>query len=314
MGLGIRAHTGECCAGELRWPRHREPDIMYIQVNGQRIFFDIVGEKLRIAGPRLVEKPTLIALHGGPGFDHQRLRPDLDPLADMAQVLYVDHRGNGRSLPSDPGTWTLERWGDDIRALCDTLGIDKPIVFGNSFGGIVAMSYMIRHPGHAAGVILSSTGAWYDFERIFLAFERRGGPQARTAAENFWRRQSPEDHAEYRRVCSPLYGTRPPSDPHQAERTVANLDVARHFLQPGGEIHTMDLRDALRTVTCPVLVIAGREDPITPPEFSEEIDAHLPPANTELHIFDDCGHGPFRDDPERVAAVMRRWMAALGPS
>jgi proline iminopeptidase len=282
---------------------------MHIHVDGQRLFFDVVGEKLRIDGPRLVEKPTLIAMHGGPGFDHQRLRPDMDALADVAQVLYLDHRGNGRSLPSDPASWTLDRWGDDVRGLCDALGIERPIVFGNSFGGLVAMSYLIRHPGHAAGAILSSSGAWYDFPLIFDAFERRGGPQARVAAENFWRRQSPEDEAEYRRVCSPLYSTRPPSDPHQAARTVANPEVARHFLRPGGELQRMDLRDALAGVDCPVLVIAGRDDPITPPEFSVEIAACLRAATTELHVFEGCGHGPFRDDPDRVWAIVRRWMA-----
>lgn len=286
---------------------------MFIHVDGQRLFFDVVGEKFRIDGPRLVEKPTLIAMHGGPGFDHQRLRPDMDGLADVAQVVYLDHRGNGRSLPSDPGTWTLERWGDDVRGLCDGLGIEKPIVFGNSFGGLVAMSYMVRHPGHAAGVILSSCGAWYDFPLIFDAFERRGGRDARIAAENFWLRQSPEDQAEYRRVCSPLYGTRPPSDPDQAARTIANPEVSRHFLQPGGELHRMDLRPALASVACPVLVVAGSDDPITPPRFSEEIAAHLPRERVELHVFDGCGHGPFRDDPDRVWAVVRRWIATHAP-
>lgn len=284
---------------------------MYVRIDEQRLFFDVVGEKYRIDGPRLVEKPTLIAMHGGPGFDHQRLRPDLDGLGDVAQVLYLDHRGNGRSRPSDPGTWTLERWGDDVRALCDALGIERPIVFGNSFGGLVAMSYLVRHPGHAAGAILSSCGARYDFALIFDAFERRGGPQARVAAENFWLRHGPEDQAEYRRVCTPLYGTRPPSDPHQAARTLPNAEVARHFLQPGGELHRMDLRPALASVTVPVMVIAGREDPITPPAFSEEIAAHLPSASTALHLFDGCGHGPFRDDPDRVWPVVRRWMATL---
>ena len=146
---------------------------MYIHIDEQPIFFDVVGEKFRIDGPRLIEKPTLIALHGGPGFDHQRLRPDLDQLADIAQVIYLDHRGNGRSLPSDPGTWTLDRWGDDIRVVCDLLGIERPFVFGNSFGSLVAMSYMVRHAGHAAGIILSSSGAKYDFASIFAAFERR---------------------------------------------------------------------------------------------------------------------------------------------
>lgn len=284
---------------------------MHLHVDGQRLFFDVVGEKLRIDGPRLVEKPTLVAMHGGPGFDHQRLRPDLDRLADVAQVVYLDHRGNGRSLPSDPATWTLERWGDDVRALCDTLGIEKPVVFGNSFGGLVAMAYLIRHPGHAGGAILSSCGAWYDFPLIFAAFERRGGAQARAAAEGFWLRQAPEDQEAYRRICSPLYGTRPPADPHQVARTIANPEVARHFLRPGGGLHRMDLRAALEAVRCPVLLLAGRDDPITPPEFSVEIAAHLPPASTALHVFDGCGHGPFRDDPDRVWPVVRRWMASL---
>lgn len=286
---------------------------MYIHIDEQPIFFDVVGEKFRIDGPRLIEKPTLIALHGGPGFDHQRLRPDLDQLADIAQVIYLDHRGNGRSLPSDPGTWTLDRWGDDIRVVCDLLGIERPFVFGNSFGSLVAMSYMVRHPGHAAGIILSSSGAKYDFASIFAAFERRGGPAARMAAENFWLRQSPEDLAEYNRVCMPLYGTRPPTDPHQAARTILNLDVARHFLRPGGELQRMDLRPALAAVECPVLVIAGREDPITPPEFSVAVAALLPAQTTELHVFDGCGHGPFRDDPDRVWPIVRRWMGALTP-
>lgn len=286
---------------------------MYVRINEQPLFFDVIGEKLRIDGPRLVEKPTLIALHGGPGFDHQRLRPDLDHLADIAQVIYLDHRGNGRSLPSDPATWTLDRWGDDIRALCDTLGIEKPFVLGNSFGGIVALSYMVRHPGHAAGVIVSSSGARYDFSKVFDAFDRRGGPAARTAAENFWLRQTPADMAEYSRVCLPLYSTRPPADPHQAGRTILNLDMARHFLRPGGELQTMDLRPGLAAVGCPVLVIAGRDDPITPPEFSTDMVAHLPAASTELHVFEGCGHGPFRDDPDRVWPVVRRWMGEHAP-
>ena len=55
-----------------------------------------LGEKLALDGPRMREKPTLIVMHGGPGFDHSAMRPDFDPFADIAQVIYFDHRGNGR--------------------------------------------------------------------------------------------------------------------------------------------------------------------------------------------------------------------------
>src|SRR5215510_9753926 len=130
---------------------------MYVTVNGASLFFDVVGAKLGLTGDTLIEKSTLIALHGGPGFDHLTLRSFLDRLTDLVQVVYLDHRGNGRSLGSPPETWTLAQWGDDVRSLCDQLGIVRPIVFGNSFGGFVAQSYATRHPTHPAGLILSST-------------------------------------------------------------------------------------------------------------------------------------------------------------
>jgi proline-specific peptidase len=284
---------------------------MFITVNGQRLFFDVVGEKLRIAGATLVEKPTLIVMHGGPGFDHARMRPDFDHFADVAQVLYIDHRGNGRSQPSAPATWSLDQWGDDVKALCDTLGIEKPIVFGQSFGGMVAQSYLTRHPGHAAGVVISSSAARMDFSSTYAFFERKGGQKAREIAERFWTQLSDQDLADYMRVCMPLYATAPPADPAQAARSITNIAMMRHFSGVGGEIHRMDFRPALAKAACPVLVIGGREDPITPPHLSEEISSHLPGATTELALFDGCGHGPFRDAPGRVWPRVREWMAAL---
>ena len=107
------------------------PNAVRSRFPAQPIFFDVVGSKLEADGPRMREKPTLIVMHGGPGFDHSGLRGDFDGLADIAQVVYIDHRGNGRSVPSDPATWTLAQWGDDVHAFCDVLGIEKPIVLGS---------------------------------------------------------------------------------------------------------------------------------------------------------------------------------------
>lgn len=284
---------------------------MFVTVNGQRIFFDVVGEKLRIDGPRLIEKPTLIVMHGGPGFDHARMRPDFDHFADVAQVVYIDHRGNGRSQPSDKGTWTLAQWGDDVKTLCDVLGIEKPVVFGQSFGGMVAQSYLTRHPSHAAGVVVSSSAARMDFPATFAVFERKGGAEARAIAERFWARLGDREFDDYVRVCMPLYATAPPADPNQKYRSITNIDMMRHFSAEGGEIHRMDFRAALAKAASPVLVIGGREDPITPPHLSEEIAAHLPKATTEIALFDGCGHGPFRDAPDKVWPVVRRWLAGL---
>src|SRR5262249_25559404 len=108
---------------------------MRIEVNGIRLFFDVEGAKLVPDGPVMREKPTLILLHGGFGSDHSPLKVPMGQFADIAQLVYVDLRGGGRSDWSDPEHWNMEQWGDDVRGLCDALEIEKPIVFGGSLGG-----------------------------------------------------------------------------------------------------------------------------------------------------------------------------------
>ncbi len=80
---------------------------MHVGVNGVRLFFDVEGAQFVPDGPVMREKPTLLLLHGGPGFDHSLYKPAYGALADVAQVIYLDHRGNGRSEagPRNPGHW-----------------------------------------------------------------------------------------------------------------------------------------------------------------------------------------------------------------
>ena len=52
---------------------------MRIEVNGIRLFVDIVGSGLVAAGTSMTERPTIFLLHGGPGMDHTTMKPDFDP-------------------------------------------------------------------------------------------------------------------------------------------------------------------------------------------------------------------------------------------
>src|SRR5208282_5085640 len=148
---------------------------MRVNIGDVRLFFDVEGAKLRPDGPLMREVPTVILLHGGPGFDHSNFKPDFSRLAEVAQVVYLDHRGNGRSDRGDPKKWNLPQWGDDLRAFCDALEIERPVVLGNSFGGMVAMSYATRHPDHPAKLVLSSTAAVSRRDRSLEMFQKRGG-------------------------------------------------------------------------------------------------------------------------------------------
>ena len=131
---------------------------MYLKVNGTQLFFDVVGSSLQPVGHEMKPKPTMIAIHGGPGLDHSYLRP-LDPLGDVAQVIYLDLRGHGRSARHTNEYYQLGIMADDVAALCAELGIEKPIVLGHSAGGFVALSIAVRHPELLGGLILGSTSA-----------------------------------------------------------------------------------------------------------------------------------------------------------
>lgn len=280
---------------------------MYVTVNGARLFFDVEGLGLVPDGPRMREKPTLLLLHGGPGFDHTMFKPAFSALADIVQIVYYDHRGQGRSS-GDPEGWTLAQWGDDVKGLCDALGIERPIVLGGSFGGFVAQAYATRHPEHPAKLILASTAARIVYEEIFAAFERVGGREARDVAEPYWLKPTMERRTKYLEKCFPLYNTRAPSDPDALKRAILRHDVGLAFNGPNNEHGRMDFRADLARVQCPVLVLAGDMDPIVPISLSETMAACLPQHLVRFERFENCGHGVHRDDPERAFRVMREFI------
>jgi len=283
---------------------------VHILVNGVQLFFDVEGGKLVPDGPAMREKPTLLLLHGGPGFDHSIYKPQYSALADIAQVIYLDHRGNGRSEDGPRENWNLAQWGDDVRAFCDVLGIANPIVLGASFGGMVALAYATRHPTHPSKLVLISTeaaGGTHRERRVEL-FERFGGPEVGALARRrFLEVRGHADQASldaWRRLAFPLY-TRTPRDPEVARRAVSRPEVQHWFVKPDGESHTFNMFPDLHRIQCPTLVLGGEDDPMHPIESQADIAAALPAHLVQFERFPNCGHAVVPDAPERAMAVIR---------
>lgn len=279
---------------------------MFVNLGNANIFFDTVGSALKPVGELNEELQTLIVLHGGPGFDHSPMRPYFDRYADTHQVIYLDHRGNGRSS-GEPETWNLRQWGTDVKLFCDKLGIVKPVVFGVSFGGMVAMSYAAQFPEHPSKLILSSTAAKLDLDATYKIMEQRGGSNARAIAERVFTAADDSSMAEYLTACIPLYNTTVDPDAVASRaRAIIRNDVARHFFL--GEMIEMDQLASLTSILCPTLVLAGRHDPITPVSCSEAIAAAISAHLVEFHIFENAGHGVHRDDPTGADQIMRDFL------
>ena len=288
---------------------------MHVSVNGVRLFFEVEGAKFVPDGPIMREKPTLLMLHGGPGSDHSIFRPAYSALADIAEIVYLDHRGNGRSEDGPREDWNLAQWGDDVRAFCDALGITNPIVLGASFGGMVALAYATRHPAHPSRLILISTeaaGGSYRERRVEL-FERFGGPEVGALARRrFLEANGHPDQAwvgAWARLAIPHY-TRIPRDPDMARRAVSRPEVLQWFARPGGEGSRFNFFPDLHRIQCPTLVLGGEDDPIHPIESQADIAAALPPHLVQFERFADCRHACIQDAPEQTLAAIRSFIGS----
>jgi proline iminopeptidase len=286
---------------------------VHVLVNGVRLFFDVEGARVVPDGPAMREKPTLILLHGGPGMDHSGYKPRFSQLADIAQVVYLDHRGNGRSDAGPRESWTLAQWGDDVRAFCEALGIERPIVLGTSFGGMVALAYATRHPSHPGKLILVSTeaaGGSHMAERIAL-FEKLGGPEVGALARRRYLEGQVDDAMlqAWIRLAFPVY-TRTPRDPAAVQRAILHPEVNIWFTRPDGEGRTYDFFPQLARVQCPTLVLGGEEDPMTPIACQEDIAAALPSHLVRFERFAGCGHGVVNDAPDQAMAVIREFIGS----
>ncbi|MGH2602872.1 MAG: alpha/beta fold hydrolase, partial [Dehalococcoidia bacterium] len=255
---------------------------------------------------------TVLALHGGPGFDHAYFKPALSGLADTAQLVYIDLRGQGRSGRPPVETCTLEQMADDAAAFCRTLGIMQPIVLGHSAGGFVALHLAVRHPDLVSRLILIDTAAaTADMGDAMGELERRCGAEARAAAERVFGGDASEAAmADFGRLVFPAYVGDPAKVATVMEavgRSSFNPEVASAYFRH--QAARYDLRDELGKLRLPCLVIVGDRDWLLPPSASRVMAAGIPRAG--LVVVPGAGHFPFLEQSDVIAEAVRHFLGAV---
>lgn len=274
---------------------------MKINVNGAQLFVEVFGPKLVADGARMVERPTVVALHGGPS-DHNHMLPMIAPLLDIAQVVLYDHRGCGRSKEGDPSLWRMNQWADDVHEVCNVLGIEKPIVYGHSFGGMVAQTYAVRHPGHASKLIFAGTGPRFDVTMSAEGFRKQGGDVAARAFSSWVADPNPDTTAEFVTHCRHLYTMSRTMNADAEARTVTNIPLLFDFF--AREIKQFDVTEGLSSVTAPVMILGGAEDPVMPPTYQDALEDALPNAPVTRINFPNSGHTMAVDAPHALAQAL----------
>jgi proline iminopeptidase len=282
---------------------------MRAKIRDTEIWFDVDGAGLVPAGDRMVERPVLFLLHGGPGGDHSSFKTSSAALRDTAQLVYVDHRGCGRSAQGDPATYTLDNNIDDLEALRAHLGLDRISILGSSYGGMVAQGYAIRYPRRVANLALVVTAPSFRFlDDAKRCIAERGTVDQQRVCEWLWNGsfESNDQLREFYQVMGPLYSTtfRPEDFAAGWNRGIRSyLALNRGF---GDFLRRFDYTNDLANIRCPTLVIGAAHDWICPPNHSRLIAERIPRAH--LKIFANSGHLVPADENAAYLQALRGFL------
>ena len=283
---------------------------MKASIRGTEIYYDIAGMQLAPIKNSFVERPVLFLLHGGPGGDHLRYKQHSLELQDVAQLVFIDHRGCGRSKKTKRSDYTLKNNIKDIETLRKHLGLEKVCILGTSYGGIVAQGYAIKYPKHVEKLILVATAPSFRFMQEAKTYIRQhGNAKQIEVSERLWKGQfkSHKEIVEFFKVTDSIYSTT-----HKKNKTAryseSNTIWSPDALNEGfsGFLRTFDFIPALRRITAPTLILAGEKDWICSPHQSKIIARHIPKA--KLKIFKNAGHSIAVDAHDAYIKTVKKFI------
>jgi proline-specific peptidase len=256
----------------------------------------------------------LLMLHGGPAAGCEYLAP-LNALAQGRQVIRYDQLGCGGSArPDDVSLWTPQRFADEVDEVRSALKLERIHLLGQSWGGMLAIEYMVRNPPGVVSLVLSDTAASGE--------ETVAGMQQALAALPEVERQALlkgdatgiTDTPAYQRAMldyTQRYTCRLPLRQWPPELTSMPQNMAgnpsRRQLWGSSEyditgtLRSWDRRDQLADITVPTLVTVGRYGDMGP-DCAETLASGIPGA--QLVIFQDSAHLPHIEERELYLAVV----------
>ncbi|MHA1619129.1 MAG: alpha/beta fold hydrolase, partial [Promethearchaeota archaeon] len=228
------------------------------------------------------------------GVDHSYFRPSLDSLGDIFKLFFYDHRGHGLSGRPPIETITFEKLADDAEALRMKLGIEKIGIIGHSAGGYIALNYAIRHHNSISHLILIDTSPAFDYpEEIMKNIEQKNFDPKIIEVAMAPAAPTVDGFREQFRIIQPLYFFDYSSEiekkvSHIIDKMIFIPEISKH---QDALLEKYNVISHLKEIKVPTLILVGKDDFICPPSQAQLMHSKIP--NSDLHVFEKCGHYPF---------------------
>ncbi|MDT7787895.1 MAG: hypothetical protein QOF58_6314 [Pseudonocardiales bacterium] len=254
---------------------------------------------------------TLLAIHGGPDWDHSYLRDPLERLD--CRLLMPDLRGCGRSGRMPAEEYHPDGVMSDLVRVLDEFGVERADVLGHSYGGMVAQRFAITHPSRVRSLIVSGSSVLPVPPGAFARWPERTEILARQ--EDPWQREdlSPEERVRAEAFAAVHANIqRPEAVPgylRRLEEIRFGAEWARPFL--AGSLVTPRLPDAAQRIAelgIPVLLLHGRQDMTFPASLVEPTLELIPHARAV--VLEEAGHMLHVDEPDGYLAAVRAFLAS----
>jgi 3-oxoadipate enol-lactonase len=242
----------------------------------------------RFDGP---EDAPVLVLSNSLGSSVEMWEPVLSAFAERFRVLRSDQRGHGAS-PVPPGPYTIDDFGRDALELLDRLDLERLSFCGLSLGGAVGMWLGANAPERLDGLALCCTAARFGTPELWA--ERSAAVRDAGSVE-------PLADAVLERWLTPRFRAERPDDAARV-RAMLVATPAEGYAAACDALADCDLRGSLGSIRTPTLVLAGADDPATPPTQGEEIAAAIPDAR--LVVVPDAAHFAQLEQPDAFAGAV----------
>jgi proline iminopeptidase len=274
---------------------------MFITINDNKLYYEVHGNE---------DGEPIFFIHGGPGLgDCRNDSQTFSVLGDQYKLVFLDMRGSGRSEANPP--FTHEQWTADIHELRNQLELGKINIHGSSYGGFIALEYVLRYPEYVTRVMLNVTSSNNKHHHLAIenAMKSDLPGMDRDMLERLFAGKvaSDEEFKEMFTTILPLYAVQYDEEKARERLESIYFHYETHNEAFRNNLANYDLTERLHEIKVPVLVTGGRHDWITPAECSEEIAAGI--KGSTLVIFENNGHSLIRERTEEYISLLKDFLS-----